>query len=383
MRGSLTLALVVVRLKAVSGSLTVISGSLPLTVKTAPYIFYGPQGSNAKITAPARFMDGLALCHVDPETVRGKIVITSGIGADCTWDEMYLHLDDAGAVGLVRHMFPKTTGISCFRHRDWDMKPFLERQLMWVTVPEDEIDLDLWESAATAGDGNDLVLELAGPHSVEYYDLFTGPAWTLCIRCLLPMFGVYTAWMAWCQAGLVQLKIEAQQPGPKRDIRGVGVVVCLIEAPSIFLLSIAAAFGQWGPTALPDIVHHVFYTFLLGTCLSSTILLVLVMREQRRMLASTTPNSSPIPPQQPEQQSASGQVASNGAGVNGAHSRFFWKTHWRFLVVVGVVGVGADVVMAVGRTVHIAWIGYRLFYGIMAATYMVRTMKRVTINLKT
>jgi hypothetical protein len=307
----------------VEGALNVVSGVDDATVAdTALFLHYGPHLRT--ITAPAVFLGAQALCGPNPKVVKGKIVLSDRLGCPCSLDEIYKALDAAGAAAFVTYG-RNVPGIRTHYHTEWDANAMRGRRMMMVEASF-SFDLKGWKQAASSelggpGGGENvralgglgevrnlhdrplseshddddddddtiiidltdyagLVLRIEPEHDHTFSDVFSGTFWTVGIRTVTPLFAFWTAWLAASEGWRMHKELQGQNPGFKRELRGVGVVICAIEAPTMLLLGLTNALGNHGPMLLPSFVNRMFSAMFIGTVTAVAVLLLLIMHEQ-------------------------------------------------------------------------------------------------------
>jgi len=302
----------------VEGALKVVSGVDDATVvDTALFLHYGPHLGT--ITAPAIFLEAESLCRPKPTAVQGKIVLSDRLGCPCSLDEIYKALDISGAAAFVTYG-RNIPGIRTHYHTEWGANAMRGRRMMMVEGSF-SFDLKEWKQAANSEPGGPdseentrklvwpaveernlhdrphsessddaiiidltdyagLVLRIEPKHDHTFFDVFSGTLWTVGIRTVTPLFAFWTAWLAASGGWRMHKELQGQTPGFKRELRGVGVVICAIEAPTMLLLGLTNALGNHGPMLLPSLVNRMFSTMFIGTTTAVAMLLLLVMHEQ-------------------------------------------------------------------------------------------------------
>jgi hypothetical protein len=294
----------------VEGSLKVVSGVDDATVvDTALFLHYGPHPRT--ITAPATFLEAKSLCCPKPAAVQGKVFLSDRLGCPCSLNEVYKALDIAGAAAFVTYG-RNLPGIRTYYHTEWDANAMRDQRMMMVEAAIN-FDLKAWKQAANSEPGGpergESVRRLSGPgevrnlhdrspsssdddetaidlsdyaglvlriepeHDHSFFDVFSGTLWTVGIRTVTPLFACLTAWLAASDGWRMHKELQGQNPGFKRELRGVGVVICAIEAPTMLLLGLINALGTHGPTVLPIFIHRMFTAMLIGTATTVAVLL--------------------------------------------------------------------------------------------------------------
>ena len=280
----LRLAIVATLALRCDSRLDVIAGAEPQSFATARFIWYGPHDVNS--TAPGIYLHATELCD-PPAKVQGKIVYTdSESGSQCNIRDKYIRLDDAGAVGYVKpYPYGATPGLATFNHISWS-RTANHRQLVLVEVSAADIDYSSWRASSN------LVLQITEPHLKVTYNAYTSLYWMAFIRVLLPLFALVTSAKSFKEGHALWASCsELAHTGYLSELRHVALGICCIECPSVALLGLLVALGQYGPTVLIDSIHGFFLTGLTGLSLATTLLLVLLLEERSRVL----PNRSVEP----------------------------------------------------------------------------------------
>lgn len=253
---------------------------------TSSYAHYGPGlFENPRVQAHGVHLTTEDLCgsyELSPNTrlrVQNCIVITKSLFSGCLMEEIYKNLFEAGAVAVVDLAPADPPGISCFMKHEWFKNKFEGASMLMVGASLNDDTSSSWIEVAKRGD---LELVIEPPYDRRYANIFSSVAWIIVMRIIGPLWALFTSFLA-----LREIREYVRKKTIVRQVRGVstlsiGFVVFLIEAPSLFLVAIILAMGQYGPYELPLYFHFAFLSLLGGTSLIASCLLALFLREECR-----------------------------------------------------------------------------------------------------
>ena len=264
-------SLIVVPTRPAWAALTVVSGADSQTMATSRFIYYGPQ--HKAVTAAAVYLNSAELCNPSAASVRGKIVFTSWSDVECDERVMYTKLDDAGAAGYVKLALFKIPGVSVLSHVSWS-RTASHRRMVMVAVSKDAPDFHAWRASPN------LVLSIDDERDDSFYDTFTSFQWTLCIRTLIPLFSFYASFVAFRDGSVLWNSAQIVDKKHQRELTIAAAAICAVEGPSMAILGLIVALGQYGPVLLVSSIHGFFFTMLTGVSLATTLALILLLRER-------------------------------------------------------------------------------------------------------
>jgi hypothetical protein len=286
--------------------------------ESSTYVFYGPQ-SGFNVSGPAIFCEGADLSSLGKEVVNGKIVVvrldsvtsrkvglfmppshpfstahrdaTSWINIAtlsrtlsffvrvvlCQPEDAYEKLHAAGALAIVSLSPISPPGFNSYRHSDWDANKWRVYDMPLVECSYNSEDESTWGHV-------ELELSIADPFIHPFQDAYESWLFILTYRILAPMFAFYTSWMAAYEVRRLHIirhkRDAAGSTGKHAD--NLVYLICVIEAPSMLLVGLIMALGQFGSTLLPSIIHVAFSDLLTGAGTSTTLFLALHLREEVR-----------------------------------------------------------------------------------------------------
>jgi len=128
-------------------------------------------------------------------------------------------------------------------------------------------------------------VRISPPFDRSFQQLFLSYHWTLLNRVLAPAFSLATSVLA----GSEVLRLKREGLLRRAWISGI---ICVIEAPVLFLVALILAFGHFGPMALDFVYHEVLRSLFLGFSVSTTLLFSFFLREESRCLIQSLPRRS-------------------------------------------------------------------------------------------
>ena len=179
-------ALFILSLPAATPILTSSSGLVETRVNTADFQYFGPRDETVSGAAVYPTTDR-ELCDPHEDEVRGRIVFwQSNVVMSCTFEELYLRLNAAGAAALVKPTWARVPGFTCLGFNF--MRAQTQRgQMTVVESYEKDLDLELWKTQPL------LEFTVSPPHDDAYRRLFMSMGWTVSLRIVIPILGFWTS----------------------------------------------------------------------------------------------------------------------------------------------------------------------------------------------
>ena len=253
------------------------------TYHVAGFAYYGPQEIK-EIQGRAVVRSGIELCEPD-SSVHDMIVVVDG-KEPCegfSLRALYISYNKAGAQALVYVSSGPfiRTGAMAFHHETWQNCAHCSDSLVMVHVNRSVISaLPGWSRE------QELVLRLRIPKDNEVASQFVSPLWLCCFNIGLPVFGLIASVEAGAEV-IWRTKLILRGSNIRDDSRTrkhkTGLVICLLEAPTLAFIGIALAGGLYGPyNFLPVQVANMAFTLFQGTALFTTLLLGLDLHEEEK-----------------------------------------------------------------------------------------------------
>ena len=259
--------------KSTDGALTVYQKNGDKQVyQTSTFVSYGPQDAQV-LQVPLLWVSSEEVCRasLNPEIVRGRVVLTRMLRIECDLSELYSRLEHSGAAALALQTFSQVPGILSFAKSNW------------AGLPNGKIPCVDVAGRFYAEMSSGLVVDIDNFHITEFQDIFLSWPWTLVMRIILPLLALYTCVLGFQGAssrryhGLWERR-RSNKPRP------VGFIIGIIEMVTCLVIAVNLVLGYNGPMLMPYRMHAATILLLSGSTLFATVLLGLLAREKTRAL---------------------------------------------------------------------------------------------------
>lgn len=256
----------------VSSTLTVVQGTKYAAMETVNLRYMGPQ--RRTIEGPAVFVHGPDLCFPRAAVVAGRVCVTDRIGSFCDLQIIYDRLESAGALALVLLTPYKVPGTFTFRHDTWDPYERRHFDMTIVDVYSGNVELSAWRASS------DLILKIAPPHNMAYFNLAQSWQVIFFMRVLIPMAAFWSSYISFkVFFKLWQRSITASTARADRILSSK--IICIIEGIANTIIGFLLATGYFGKMVLPNTLYYFYFTMLQGTYLAATVILTLAIRAEK------------------------------------------------------------------------------------------------------
>jgi hypothetical protein len=251
--------------------------------ESARYAYFGTSFDKDNVTAKAVFTRDNAVCNPQlASQFAGFIVISDFFLMGCSKGRAYETLSDAGALGLVVGVHWSPPGYLSMYHEDWfDKCAMCNRDMPMVSMSMRSGNgaIDPWFQSWR--DASMLQIEISAPHNSFFEDAFTSWWMFANLRVIVPLLFFGTAVLAFQEAAQYKAGMDTKE--------SIGYIVNVVEGGCCTCLCIAFLLGQYGDYELPITFHYLFYDFLAGPSLLTTLMVSLLMKESisTRTLAIT------------------------------------------------------------------------------------------------
>ena len=249
-------------------------------------------------------------------SVEGMIVVSDRNEQPCLLGNVYAELSAAGAKAYINTGFFDPPGVLTFRHHTWRACRYCNHAMPMVGAFDREVELvEICSAARNGGSSVELVID-GSDHDKTYQRRNRSLFSLLVLRILAPLFAVLTGCMA-------SYEVYRQKKASSIRQRSVRLLICAIEAPSMFICAAVLALGQYGAMVCPEAFHLVFTSLLSGCSTFTTILLALFLHEEARHRSRNVPRRS------------------------------IWKTYPKIICICAVVFFGSDLVIVLVTVIDV------------------------------
>ena len=241
--------------------------------ESARYAYFGTNFDKDNVTAKAVFTRDNAVCDSRlASQFAGYIVISDFFLMGCSKGRAYEVLSDAGALGLVVGVHWSPPGYLSRYHEDWSDKCAMcnrDMPMVSMSMRSGNGEIDPWFQYWR--DASPLRIEISSPHNTFFEDAFTSWWMFANLRVIAPLLFFGTAVLAFQEVAQYKAGMDTKE--------SIGYIVNVVEVSCCTCLCIAFLLGQYGDYQLPITFHYLFYDFLAGPSLLTTLMVSLLMKE--------------------------------------------------------------------------------------------------------